>query len=48
VADDVVVGGRGGGREGRGEGRRRRRGLPIVAASSHLLGSIHGPDLGLP
>jgi hypothetical protein len=48
VADGVAVGRRGGGREGRGEGRRRRRGLPFVAALLHLLGSIHGPDLGLP
>jgi hypothetical protein len=47
VADDMAVGRCGGGREGRGEGRRRRRGLPFVAASLHLLGSIHGPDLGL-
>jgi hypothetical protein len=44
----VTVGRRGGGREGRGEGRRPRRGLLFVAASLHLLGSIHGPDLGLP
>jgi hypothetical protein len=48
VADGMAVGRRGGGREGRGEGRRQRRGLPFVAASLHLLGSIHGPDLGLP
>jgi hypothetical protein len=48
VADGVAVGRRGGGREGCGEGRRRRRGLPFVVASLHLLGSIHGPDPGLP
>jgi hypothetical protein len=48
VVDGVAVGRRRGGREGRGEGRRRQRGLPFVAASLHLLGSIHGPDLGLP
>jgi hypothetical protein len=44
----VAVGKHGGGREGRGEGRWRRRGLPFTAASLHLLGSIHGTDLGLP
>jgi hypothetical protein len=48
MVDGVAVGRRGGGREGRGEGRRRRRGLPFVAASLHLVGLIHGPDLGLP
>jgi hypothetical protein len=48
MADGVAVGRRGGGREGRGEGRRRRRGLPFMATSLHVLGLIHGPDLGLP
>jgi hypothetical protein len=48
VADGVAVRRRGGGREGREEGRRRRRGMPFVAASLRLLGSIHGPDMGLP
>jgi hypothetical protein len=38
VADGMAVGRRGGGREGRGDGRRRRRDLPFAAASLHLLG----------
>jgi hypothetical protein len=38
VADGVAVGRRGGGREGRGDGRRRRRGMPFAAAALHLLG----------
>jgi hypothetical protein len=38
VADGVAVGRRGEGREGRGDGRRRRRGMPFGAASLHLLG----------
>jgi hypothetical protein len=48
MADGLAVGRRGGDREGRGEGQGRRRGLPFVVVSLHLLGSIYRPDLGLP
>jgi hypothetical protein len=46
VADGVAARRCGGGREGRGDGRRRRCGLPFAAASLHLLGLIHRLDLG--